>query len=128
MARRMTLEGAKVHLTLEIMDHLSGLIRNKVQCLDDFGIPLYLEHELMEIIGKNRVKAIRYRNNKTGKEKLISCDTILFSVGLIPEQDLLIDAGVTTGNGIYLAGNADYVHDLVDSVTKEAEKLGKSIR
>ena len=128
MARRMTLEGAKVHLTLEIMDHLSGLIRNKVQCLDDFGIPLYLEHELMEIIGKNRVEAIKYRNNKTGKEKLISCDTILFSVGLIPEQDLLIDAGVTTGNGIYLAGNADYVHDLVDSVTKEAEKLGKSIR
>ncbi|MEA3360010.1 MAG: FAD-dependent oxidoreductase [Thermodesulfobacteriota bacterium] len=128
MARRMTLEGAKVHLTLEIMDHLSGLIRNKVQCLDDFGIPLHLEHELMEIIGKNRVEAIKYRNNKTGKEKLISCDTILFSVGLIPEQDLLIDAGISTGNGIYLTGNADYVHDLVDSVTKEAEKLGESIR
>jgi NADPH-dependent 2,4-dienoyl-CoA reductase/sulfur reductase-like enzyme len=128
MARRMTLEGAKVHLTLEIMDHLSGLIRNKVQCLDDFGIPLHLEHELMEIIGKNRVEAIRYRNNKTGKEKLISCDTVLFSVGLIPEQDLLTDAGISTGNGIYLTGNADYVHDLVDSVTKEAEKLGESIR
>jgi len=128
MARRMTLEGAKVHLTLEIMDHLSGLIRNKVQCLDDFGIPLHLEHELMEIIGKNRVEAIKYRNNKTGKEKLISCDTILFSVGLIPEQDLLTDAEISTGNGIYLTGNADYVHDLVDSVTKEAEKLGESIR
>jgi thioredoxin reductase len=82
----------------------------------------------MEIIGKNRVEAIKYRNNKTGKEKLISCDTILFSVGLIPEQDLLTDAGISTGNGIYLTGNADYVHDLVDSVTKEAEKLGESIR
>ncbi|MBN1227127.1 MAG: FAD-dependent oxidoreductase [Deltaproteobacteria bacterium] len=127
MARRMTLEGAKVHFVLEILDHLSGLIRNKVQCLDDFKIPLYLEHELMEITGKNRVEAIRYRDNKTGREKVISCDTVLFSVGLIPEQDLLIDSGITTGNGICLTGNADYVHDLVDNVTKEAEKLGKSI-
>lgn len=128
MARRLTLEGAKVHVALEIMDHLSGLIRNKVQCLDDFNIPLLLEHELMEIMGKDRVEAIRYRNNRTGEEKLLSCDTVLFSVGLIPEQDLLIEAGISPGNGIYLSGNADYVHDLVDTVTKEAEKLGKSIR
>lgn len=127
MARRMTLEGAKVHFVLEILDHLSGLIRNKIQCLDDFKIPLHLKHELLEIIGKNRVEAIRYRNNKTGREKIISCDTVLFSVGLIPEQDLLIDSGIKAGNGIYLTGNADYVHDLVDNVTKEAEKLGKTI-
>ena len=127
MARRMTLEGARVHAVLEIMDHLAGLIRNKVQCLDDFGIPLYLEHELLEIMGKDRVQAIRYRNNKTGEEKLLSCDTVLFSVGLIPETDLLTEAGIEPGNGIYLVGNADYVHDLVDNVTKEAEKLGKSM-
>jgi len=127
MARRMTLEGAKVHAVLEILDHPSGLIRNKVQCLDDFSIPLYLDHELLEIIGKDRVEAIRYRNNKTGWERIISCDTVLFSVGLIPEQDLLIEAGIKPGSGIYLVGNADYIHDYVDTVTKEAEELGKSL-
>jgi len=127
MARRMTLEGAKVHAVLEILDHLSGLIRNKVQCLDDFGIPLYLQHELLEIMGKDRVEAIRYRNNQTGEEKVLACDTVLFSVGLIPEQDLLIEAGIKPGNGIHLVGNADYIHDYVDAVTREAEKLGKSL-
>lgn len=127
MARRMTLEGARVHAVLEIMDTLSGLIRNKVQCLDDFGIPLYLEHELLEIMGRDRVEAIRYRNNRTGEVKTLSCDTVLFSVGLIPERDLLIESGIAPGNGIYLAGNADYVHDVVDKVTREAEKLGRSL-
>lgn len=128
MARRMTLEGAKVHAALEILDHLSGLIRNKVQCLDDFGIPLLLEHELLEIIGRDRVEAIRYRNNQTGEQKILPCDTVLFSVGLIPEQDLLIDAGIKPGKGIHLVGNADYIHDYVDAVTREAEKLGKSLK
>jgi len=127
MARRMTLEGARVHAVLEILDHLSGLIRNKVQCLDDFGIPLFLQHELLEIMGKDRVEAIRYRNNQTGEEKVLACDTVLFSVGLIPEQDLLIDAGITPGSGIHLVGNADYIHDFVDTVTLEAEKLGESL-
>lgn len=127
MARRMTLEGAKVHAVLEILDHLSGLVRNKIQCLDDFGIPLHLRHEVFEVIGKNRVEAIRYRDNTTGKERELACDTLLFSVGLIPERDLLIDAGIEPGNGIYLAGNADYVHDIVDKVTRGAEKLGKSL-
>jgi thioredoxin reductase len=126
MARRMTLEGAKVHAVLEILDHLSGLIRNKVQCLDDFGIPLYLQHETMEIMGRDRVEAIRYRDNASGKEHVLPCDTLLFSVGLIPERDLLIDAGVEPGNGIYVVGNADYVHDLADGVTKDGEKLGRS--
>jgi NADPH-dependent 2,4-dienoyl-CoA reductase/sulfur reductase-like enzyme len=127
MARRMTLEGARVHAVLEILDHLSGLMRNKVQCLDDFGIPLCLQHELLEIIGKDRVEAIRYRNNQTGEQKILACDTVLFSVGLIPEQDLLIDAGIKPGNGIHLIGNADYIHDYVDAVTVEAEKLGRSL-
>lgn len=127
MARRMTLEGARVHAVLEIMDHLSGLIRNKIQCLDDFGIPLYLEHELLEIMGRDRVEGIRFRNNLKGKEEVLACDTILFSVGLIPERDLLTEAGIEPGNGIYVCGNADYVHDLVDSVTQEAEKLGKKL-
>jgi NADPH-dependent 2,4-dienoyl-CoA reductase/sulfur reductase-like enzyme len=127
MARRMTLEGAKVHAVLEILDHLSGLIRNKIQCLDDFGIPLYLQHEALEIMGKDRVEAIRYRDNGTGKEHVIPCDTVLFSVGLIPERDLLIDAGIELGNGVYVVGNADYVHDLVDRVTRNAEKLGRSL-
>lgn len=127
MARRMTLEGARVHGVLEILDHLSGLVRNKIQCLDDFGIPLLLNHQLLEILGKNRVEAIRYRDNRTGKEFFLPCDTVLFSVGLIPERDLLIDAGIEPGNGVYVAGNADYVHDLADSVTREAEKLGRSL-
>ena len=65
--------------------------------------------------------------NKTGEEKLLRCDTVLFSVGLIPEQDLLIEAGIEPGNGIYLVGNADYIHDYVDTVSREAEKLGKSL-
>jgi NADPH-dependent 2,4-dienoyl-CoA reductase/sulfur reductase-like enzyme len=128
MARRMTLEGAKVHAVLEILDHLSGLVRNKIQCLDDFGIPLYLQHETLEIIGKDRVEAIRYRDNTTGKENVMACDTLLFSVGLIPERDLLIDAGIEPGDGIHVAGNADYVHDLADWVTKDGEKLGLSLR
>lgn len=128
MARRMTLEGARVHAVLEILDHLSGLVRNKIQCLDDFGIPLHLDHRVLEILGKNRVEAIRYRDNRTGKEYFLPCDTVLFSVGLIPERDLLIDAGIEPGNGVYVAGNADYVHDLADSVTKEAEKLGRSLK
>jgi len=127
MARRMTLEGARVRAVLEIMDHLSGLRRNKVQCLDDFRIPLLLEHEAVKIIGKDRVEAVHYRDNRSGKEGEIPCDTALFSVGLIPEQDLLVDAGVQPGGRIKLSGNADYVHDLVDNVTKEAEALGRSL-
>jgi thioredoxin reductase len=127
MARRMTLEGSRVQAVFEILPHLSGLVRNRITCLDDFGIPLYLEHEILEIKGKNRVEGVRFRNNRTGKEQEMACDTVLFSVGLIPERDLLIDAGIEPGDGFYLAGNADYVHDTVDRVTKEGEKLGKAL-
>lgn len=127
MARRMTLEGARVLAVMEILDHLSGLVRNKIQCLDDFGIPLYLRHEILEILGKNRVEAVRYRDNATGEVKELSCDTLLYSVGLIPERDLLIDAGIEPGNGYYVSGNADYVHDLVDRVTRDGERLGRSL-
>lgn len=127
MARRMALEGATVHAVLEIMDHLSGLVRNKIQCLDDFGIPLHFQHEVLEIMGKDRVEAVRFRDNSTGKIKELACDTLLYSVGLIPERDLLTDAGIEPENGFYVAGNADYVHDLVDGVTRDGEKLGRAL-
>ena len=127
MARRLTLEGAEVLAVLEILPHLSGLVRNRIQCLDDFGIPLHLEHEILEIMGRNRVEAVRFRDNRSGRESELLCDTVLFSVGLIPERDLLIDAGLVPGNGLYLSGNADYVHDTVDRVTKEGEKLGQAL-
>lgn len=127
MARRMTLEGATVHAVLEILDHLSGLKRNKIQCLDDFSIPLRLQHEILEIYGKNRVEAVRFRDNTTGEVKEMACDTLLYSVGLIPERDLLIDAGLEPGEGFHVTGNADYVHDLVDWVTRDGEKLGRSL-
>jgi pyruvate/2-oxoglutarate dehydrogenase complex dihydrolipoamide dehydrogenase (E3) component len=127
MARRMTLEGARVKAVFEILPHLSGLVRNRITCLDDFGIPLFLEHEILVIQGKNRVDGVRYRDNLSGRENEIACDTVLFSVGLIPERDLLIDAGIEPGDGFFLAGNADYVHDTVDRVTQEGEKLGRSL-
>jgi thioredoxin reductase len=127
MARRVTLEGSRVHAVFEILPHLSGLVRNRITCLDDFGIPLYLEHEILEIRGKNRVEGVKYRDNRTGRENEMACDTVLFSVGLIPERDLLIDAGIEPGGGFYLAGNADYVHDTVDRVTREGEKLGRTL-
>lgn len=128
MARRMTLEGARVLAVLEILDHLSGLVRNKIQCLDDFCIPLFLQHEILEIMGKERVERIRFRDNATGEVKDTECDTLLYSVGLIPERDLLMDAGIEPGDGYHVAGNADYVHDLVDWVSKDGEKLGRSLR
>ncbi len=128
MARRMTLEGAKVIAVLEIMDHLSGLVRNKVQCLDDFGIPLHLEHELLEVYGRNRVEGIRYRDNKSGEKKTFECDTLLFSVGLIPEQDLFAESKILEEMpSFHLIGNAHHVHELADHVTKAAEILGRDI-
>jgi NADPH-dependent 2,4-dienoyl-CoA reductase/sulfur reductase-like enzyme len=148
MARRMTLEGAKVHAVYEIMPYSSGLRRNIVQCLDDFGIPLYLSHTITHIRGKERVEGVtvsRVDENKKpiiGTERSIACDTVLFSVGLIPENELTRKAGIdissrtrgaevdemrmTSVSGIFSCGNVLQVHDLVDFVSEEAELAGWS--
>ena len=148
MARRMTLEGAKVHAVCEIMPYSSGLKRNIVQCLDDFDIPLYLSHTIVEIEGRDRVSGVviakvdENRKPIKGTEKRFSCDTVLFSVGLIPENELTAQAGIklssqtkgavvdqnreTEIEGVFACGNVLHVHDLVDFVSEEAEIAGKS--
>lgn len=148
MARRMTLEGAKVLCVAEIMPHSSGLKRNIVQCLDDFGIPLYLEHTVTEIRGRERVTGVTIskvdenKNPVPGTEKEFACDTVLFSVGLIPENELTRRAGIplspstkgpevdsrreTPAEGVFACGNVLHVHDLVDFVSEEAELAGES--
>ena len=148
MARRLTLEGAKVLAVAEIMPYSSGLPRNMAQCLDDFGIPLYLSHTVTEIHGKKRVEAVTLAqvDNRfkpiAGTEKKIECDTLLLSVGLIPENELtrntgilmdeitggaVVDEGLQTSvPGIFACGNVLHVHDVVDYVSLEGEKAGKS--
>ena len=148
MARRMTLEGAKVHAVCEIMPHSSGLKRNIVQCLDDFNIPLYLSHTIVKIEGGDRVTGVvvaKVDENKKpipGTEIHFDCDTVLFSVGLIPENELSKSCGVdlamntkgavvyenreTSVPGVFACGNVLQVHDLVDFVSEEAEIAGKS--
>ncbi len=147
MARRMTLEGAKVLAVCEIMSHSSGLKRNIAQCLDDFEIPLYLNHTITKIEGKERVTGVvvsQVDENKrpiVGTEKRFDCDTVLFSVGLIPENELTKGAGIrlspktrgaevsqtreTSADGIFACGNVLQVHDLVDFVSEEAEVAGR---
>jgi len=148
MARRLTLEGAKVHAVVEILPHTNGLPRNIQQCLIDYEISLLLSHTVTEIQGLNRVKSITIspvnENLKPirGKEKRITCDTLLLSIGLIPENDLAKTCGVelssatggaivnenleTSVPGIFACGNVLHVHDVVDFVTLEAERAGKS--
>ena len=148
MARRMTLEGAKVLAVFEIMPYSSGLKRNVVQCLEDFDIPLYLNHTIVKIEGQERVNAVvacevdENRNPIAGTEKRFECDTVLFSVGLIPENELTKAAGVplsaqtkgavvyqnreTEMDGVFACGNALQVHDLVDFVSEESEIAGKA--
>lgn len=148
MARRFTLEGAKVLAVVEILPYSSGLPRNMAQCLDDFDIPLFLRHTIVNTYGNRRLEAVTIaevdENWKPikGTEKRIECDTLLLSVGLIPENELSKNSGViideTTGGaivnenletsvkGIFSCGNALHVHDIVDFVTLEAEKAGKS--
>ncbi|MBQ7563310.1 MAG: FAD-dependent oxidoreductase [Lachnospiraceae bacterium] len=147
MARRMTLEGAKVKLVAEIMPHSGGLKRNIVQCLEDFDIPLLLRHTITEIRGKNRVESVVIsevdENLKPipGTEEEVKCDTLLLSVGLIPENELSRNMGLTMSPatrgavvgenletscpGVFACGNVLHVHDLVDNVSKEAEKAGR---
>ncbi|MBE6561397.1 MAG: pyridine nucleotide-disulfide oxidoreductase [Ruminococcaceae bacterium] len=150
MARRMTLEGAKVLCVCEIMPYSGGLARNIVQCLDDFGIPLHLSHTVTEIHGKDRVTGVTIaavdeangRRPIPGTEQYIECDTLLLSVGLIPENELTRGAAIemdrvtsgasvnqdreTSVPGIYACGNALHVHDLVDFVSEEAELAGRA--
>ncbi len=148
MSRRLTLEGAKVLACVELMPHSSGLQRNITQCLEDFGIPLYLSHTVTNIIGRDRVEQIviqkvdENRKPIPGTEIIFACDTLLLSVGLIPENELSQKAGIqldprtggpmvfenmeTSLPGVFACGNVVHVHDLVDYVTKEAETAGKS--
>ena len=148
MARRLTFEGAKVERVLEIMPYLSGLMRNYVQCLLDYDIPLQLQHTVKRIIGRTRVEAIEavqvneHWTPIAGTEEIISCDTLLLSVGLIPENELSRKAGVmidpitggpfvdngfqTNVEGIFSAGNVVHVYDLVDWVTEAGFIAGKA--
>lgn len=148
MARRMTLEGAKVKVVAELMPYSGGLKRNIVQCLDDYGIPLKLSHTVIAIEGKDRLTGITLaqvdENKKPipGTEEYISCDTLLLSVGLLPENELSEGAGVdlnpvtsgpfvddrleTSTEGIFACGNVLHVHDLVDYVSEEASLAGVS--
>ncbi len=147
MARRCTLEGMKVLGVAEVLPYPSGLKRNQVQCLDDYGIPLYLRHTIIDIRGKERVEGatIAQIDEKwrpiPGTEKYFDCDTILFSVGLIPENEISVQAGIsiarnggpdvneylqTTLPGIFACGNVLQVHDLVDFVTEEAQHAGEN--
>ena len=148
MARRMTTEGAKVKLVLELMPYSSGLKRNIVQCLDDYGIPIKYSHTITRVEGYPRLTGLYYapvgedRKPVLEQEEYISCDTLLLSVGLIPENDLLngldVDMSrVTQGavvdekrmtslEGVFSCGNVLHVHDLVDNVSEEAEIAGKS--
>ena len=147
MARRMTLEGAKVVAVVEIMDYLAGLTRNRVQCLDDFGIPLMLSHTVTRIVGNQRVEGVyvakvdENRKPIPETEQLYVCDTLLLSVGLIPENELSRDikvemCGITNGPVVnqnmqtslpflFACGNVVHVNDLVDNVSKESEIAGK---
>ena len=148
MARRLSLEGAKVEACVEIMPYSGGLKRNIVQCLDDYGIPLLLSHTITKIYGKKRVEGVdiakvdENMNVIPDTERHIDCDTLLFSVGLIPENELsknlglnidprtkgpFVDANLMTeAPGVFACGNVLHVHDLADNVSLEAERAGKA--
>ena len=148
MARRMTLEGAKVKVVAELMPYSGGLKRNIVQCLDDYGIPLKLSHTVVDIKGKRKLEGVTIAEVDkngipiAGTEEYYSCDTLLLSCGLIPENELSVNAGVTITSatngplvddkletdvkGIFACGNVLHVHDLVDFVSEEAGRAGRN--
>jgi thioredoxin reductase len=147
MARRLTWEGCKVKAVVEIQPYVSGLLRNQVQCLEDYDIPLITNYTVTKIHGRDRIvgvtisKVDRNFDRIIGSEKFIECDTLLLSVGLIPENELTYQAGAelsnnggplvdnnleTTIEGIFACGNVLQVHDLVDMVTAEAKRAGKN--
>ena len=148
MARRLTLEGAEVKAVVELMPFSGGLTRNIVQCLDDYNIPLYLSHTVIDIVGKERLEKViiakvdENRKPIPGTEMTYECDTLLLSVGLIPENDISRKTGLeidrrtnglivnemmeTSADGIFACGNVVHVHDLVDFVSAEARRAGKA--
>ncbi len=148
MARRLTLEGAEVKVVCEIMNYSAGLARNMTQCLENFDIPLKLSTTIVQIHGEDRVSGVtiasvdEHRKPILGTEEFIPCDTVLLSVGLIPENEISVAAGVqidsitsgpsvnqfmeTSIPGIFACGNSVHVHDLVDHVTEESLLMGKS--
>lgn len=148
MARRLTLEGAHVACVAELMPYSSGLKRNVVQCLEDFGIPLLLSHTVTRVLGRRRVEAVEISRVDAsarpvaGTGRIVACDTLLLSVGLLPENELSRSAGValspvtrgpivddslmTSVPGVFACGNVLHVHDLVDYVSQEAERAGAS--
>lgn len=147
MARRLTLSGAKVEAVVEIQPFPSGLTRNIVQCLNDYSIPLYLSHATLRIIGRDRVEGVEIAPLENGAPRLekafaIDCDTVLLSVGLVPENELSARAGIvlnpvtngavvdstlmTSVPGIFACGNVLHIHDLVDRVAGEASRAGDS--
>ena len=148
MARRLRWSGVEVKAVIEIMPYPSGLTRNVVQCLNDFGIPLYLEHAVVNIAGRERIQHVDVAPLDNGIPQLdrqfrIGCDTVLFSVGLIPENELSVRLGVelnpatggavvdanlqTSVPGVFAGGNVLHVHDLVDFVSEESAEAGRSI-
>jgi hypothetical protein len=147
MARRLTWEGCKVKAVVEILPYVSGLLRNQVQCLEDYDIPLITSYTVTKIHGRDRVKGVtiskvdRNFDRIIGSDKFIECDTLLLSVGLIPENELTLNTGAelsknggpvvdnnleTTIEGIFACGNVLQVHDLVDLVTAEAKRAGQN--
>lgn len=146
MARRLTLEGAEVEAVVELLPYSGGLTRNIVQCLDDYHIPLYLSHTIVDVRGEERLEQVvvmevdARRKPIPGTEKVYDCDTLLLSVGLLPENELSQSAGVqmdpVTGGpkvnelmetsipGVFACGNVVHVHDIVDFVTQEARRAG----
>lgn len=148
MARRMTIEGANVKAVLEVLPYPTGFKKNILQCLDDFNIPLRLNHTVLKIHGKDRVEGVTIvkvdekRRPIVGTEEFIKCDTLLLSIGLIPENELAQKSGINISNvtlapvvnenletsidGIFVCGNALYIHDLVDDITLEGYIVGKN--
>jgi len=148
MARRLTWEGCRVKAVVEILPYVSGLIRNQVQCLEDYDIPLITSYTVTKIHGRDRVKGVtiskvdRNFDRIIGSEKFIECDSLLLSVGLIPENELTLQTGAelsknggpvvnnnleTTIDGIFACGNVLQVHDLVDMVSAEAKRAGQNV-
>lgn len=148
MARRMALEGAEVLACVELMPYSNGLARNIVQCLNDYNIPLLLSHTVTNIIGKERLEKVvisKVDENRMpikGTEIELECDTLLLSIGLIPENEITREVGInidsrtkgafvfenmeTSMDGVFACGNVCHVHDLVDFVTGESQKAGRS--